>query len=312
MRYACVMEFRNRSSFSIVCALAALLLGLVAAGCNQDAPAALPPSGLVTLAPHLTETVFALGKGDEVRAIGNFDDWPPEALTRPRAGGYLDPDLEKITLLRPALLIVPGQHPKVSEFARLQGIRVLNVHMDSLATIDAGIEAIGAALSVPEVASQLVARLAGQREAVRAAVADLPRPRVLIITQRQSHDLNTLYTAGSSSFVSEIVALAGGDNLYADAPQPYLEASKETIVLRAPEVILEFHCGEKLDDAAQAAYRTDWQALSGLPAVAQGRIHLVLESHGLRPGPRVMEIARLIALALHPGIEIPLGAIDPR
>lgn len=286
---------------------------LLPLGCgNLETKTSPLASGLITLAPNLTETVFALGKGDDVRAIGNFDDWPPEALTRPRAGGYLDPDLEKITLLRPALLIVPGQHPKVSQFAKLQGIQVLNVHMDSFETIDAGIRSIGTALEATGRAEQLVAQLAGQREAVRAAVADLPRPKVLIITQRQAHDLSTLYTTGGTSFVSEVVALAGGDNIYADSSQAYFEASKETVVVRAPDVIVEFHCGESLDEAAQATYKADWQALSGLPAVVQGRIHLVLEPYGLRPGPRIVAIARKIALALHPGIEIPLGAIDPR
>ena len=293
----------------------ALLCGtLFALSACENAPRgeATAPKGIITLAPHLTETVFALGKGTEISAIGKFDDWPPAALALPRAGGYLDPDLEKITLLHPALLIVPGQHPKVSEFARLQGIQVLNVHMDSFETIDAGIRTIGSALAAQGPAEQLVGQIAGQREAVRAAVAGLPRLKVLIVTQRQTHDLNTLYTTGGGSFVSEVVALAGGDNIYEDSKLAYLEASKETIAVRAPDVILEFHCGEVLDEVAQATYKADWQALSGLPAVVQGRIHLVLEPHGLRPGPRIMEIARRIALALHPGAEIPLGAVDPR
>lgn len=291
--------------------LLAALAGALA-GCAPEGGAQAPPKGIVSLAPNLTETIYALGGGDRVVAVGNFDDWPPEIALKPRAGGYLDPDFEKITLLNPELLVVPGQHPKVSEFGKLRGLRVLNVHMDSIETIEAGIRTIGSALGATPAAEALVGRLAAQRAAVAEAVAGLPRPRVLIITQRPAHDLNTLYTAGSSSFVSEMVTLAGGENLYADQAQPYFEASKETIVARAPEVILEFHCGEQLDDAAQAAYRADWQALSGLPAVQTGRIHLVLEPHGLRPGPRVVEIARLIALALHPGLELPLGSHDPR
>lgn len=295
-----------RPTFSA--ALSALLvLGL--AGCAPaPAPPAALPKGIISLAPNLTETIYALGSGDQVIAVGNFDDWPPEIAGKPRAGGYLDPDLEKITRLNPALLVVPGQHPKVSEFAKLRGLTLLNVHMDNIATIDAGIRTIGEALGASERAEAIIATLAAERGAVRDAVAAFPRPKVLIVTQRQAHDLNTLYSSGVTSFVSEMVALAGGDNIYADSDQPYFEASKETVVVRAPDVILEFHCGEKLDDAAQAAYIADWQALSGLPAVQQGRIHLVLEPHGLRPGPRVVEIARLIARMLHPGVDLPLGS----
>lgn len=285
-----------------------VLLWLGMSGCSPTASMpSTPPKGIISLAPNLTETIYALGGGDRVIAVGNYDDWPPEIAAKPRAGGYLDPDLEKITRLNPELLVVPGQHPKVTEFAKLRGLRVLNVHMDNIETIDAGIRTLGEALGEGPRAEALVAQLKGQRKAVQEAVAGLPRPKVLIITQRQAHDLNTLYTSGGTSFVSEMVTLAGGDNIFADSAQTYFEASKETIVVRAPDVILEFHCGEKLDDTAQAAYRADWQALSGLPAVQQGRIHLVLASHGLRPGPRVVEIARLIALMLHPGVDLPLG-----
>lgn len=290
----------HRGVRSLLAAALALLAGC--SGGTRPLPAV--PAGVVSLAPHLTETIYALGQGAQVIAVGDFDDWPPEVLAKPKAGGYLDPNLEKITLLNPALLIVPGQHPKVSEFAKLHGLRVLNVHMDSFKTIDDGIATIGDALGAQAAAQALVARLEGQREAVRAAVAGLPRPKVLIITQRASHDLNTLYSAGGGSFVSEITALAGGENIFADVSQSYFEASKENVVARAPEVILEFHCGEALDETAQAAYRADWQALSGLPAVQQGRIHLVLEAHGLRPGPRIVEIAQLLAMALHPGLDI--------
>jgi iron complex transport system substrate-binding protein len=289
--------------------LAAVVLLMALSACSPSSIApSHSPKGIISLAPNLTETIYSLGGGDRVIAVGNFDDWPPEILTKPRAGGYLDPDLEKITLLNPELLVVPGQHPKVSEFAKLRGIQVLNVHMDSIATIDAGLRTIGEALGASARAEALVAQLQAQRAVVEKAVEGLPRPKVLIITQRQAHDLNTLYSSGGTSFVSEMVTLAGGENIYADTAQTYFEASKETVVVRAPDVILEFHCGEKLDETAQAAYRTDWKALSGLPAVQQGRIHLILEAHGLRPGPRVVEIARLIALMLHPGVDLALGS----
>lgn len=280
------------------------VLCVLPVGCSGPGASAPAAAGIVSLAPNLTETVYALGAGPQVLAVGKFDDWPPEVLAKPKAGGYLDPDLEKITLLNPALIIVPGQHPKVTEFAKLRGLRVLNVNMDSFATIDAGIRTIGAAVAAEAAAEELVARLDGQRAAVAAAVAGLPRPKVLLITQRQSHDLDTLYSAGGPSFVSEITALAGGENIFADQPQNYFEASKESVVLRAPDVIVEFHCGEKLDDAALAQYRADWQALATLPAVQQGRIEMILEPHGLRPGPRIIEIARRLAEALHPGVQI--------
>ncbi len=265
----------------------------------------MPRKGIVTMAPHLTETVFALGQGSRVIAVGSFDDYPPETAALPRVGGYLDPNLEKISTLSPELLIVPGRNRKVTEYAEMKGLPLLNVNMDSLASIEAGIETIGKALNCAPEADALRARIRNELDAVRNAVKGLPRPKVLIITTRPDHTLNSLYTANRTSFVSELVDCAGGENVYADGPSNYFTASKETIVVRAPDVILEFHAGENLDESEQAKFTDDWRQLPSLPAVRNGRVHLIHESHALRPGPRVGEIARILARHIHPEATIP-------
>lgn len=279
------------------------LLALLIACGNTAAPPAR--QGIITLAPHLTETVFALGQGGRVVAVGSYDDYPPEIAALPKAGGYVDPDLEKIAVLNPELVIVPGRHPKVTEFATIKGIPLLSVNMDSLDGIDRGIADIGQALDCRREADALRARILGELDAVRAAVAGRSRPKVLIITMRHDHTLNTLYTAHGGSFVSELVDAAGGGNIYADAVTSYPEASKETVVVKAPDVILEFHAGEILDEAERERFAGDWRQLPSLPAVQNGRVHIVTEPHAMRPGPRIGEMARLIARLLHPDVGIP-------
>jgi iron complex transport system substrate-binding protein len=260
--------------------------------------------GIITMGPHITETVFALGQGSRVIAVGAFDDYPLEVIDMEKAGGYLNPDLEKITTLSPELLIVAGQQPQLAEYARVNRIDVLSVSMDSLETIGQGIEQIGAALRCERKAERLKQSIEQDLDHVRAAVKDLPRPKVLILTGRQTHDLNSLNTAGGASFVSELVDIAGGENIYQDALQAYFEASKETVVMAAPEVILEFHCGEGLTQSQLDAYFRDWHALGTLPAVKCGRVYFITDSHGLRPGPRVAEIARKLAGLLHPEVQL--------
>jgi iron complex transport system substrate-binding protein len=279
-----------------------LLFGLLLlAACGSTAPGVAPPrDGIVSMAPNLTETIFALGQGHRVIAVGDYDDYPPEIATLPRAGGYLDPDLEKITMLAPGLMILPGRHQQVTEYARLNRLQVLNVDMDSLQSIDAGIATLGEALGANDAARALRERMRADAEAVRAAVAGLPRPRVLIITWRQPRDMSQLYTAGGDAFISEIVDLAGGENLYAGEAQRYFEASKETIVVAAPEVVLEFHAGAHLRPEEIAALQAEWQVFASLPAVRTGRVHIITESHALRPGPRLIEIAWMLAGLLHP------------
>jgi iron complex transport system substrate-binding protein len=279
-------------------ALCALLL-LVACGHTPSSER----TGVVTMAPHLTETVFALGKGGEVVARGKFCDYPPEVLGLPDVGGYIDPNRERIALLRPRLVLLPGKHPIMAEFAAQQGIDVLNVHMDSLSSISEGFLQIGVALDCEDAATALARNFIDEIAALCARVGERPPVRVLIITSRTTHDLDALHTVGSDSFLHEMVAAAGGENIYADTSTPYFEASKETVVLRAPEAIVEFHAGERLGPEDEDSFRADWEALATVPAVRDARIYLLTEAHATRPGPRVPEIARRIATLLHPEIE---------
>lgn len=256
------------------------------------------------MGPHITETVFALGHGGRLIAVGSFDDYPAEAAALPKVGGYINPDLERIGMLNPELLIAAGKSRAITEFAQMKDIPILNIEMDSLATIESGTAEIGRALNAEPQADALRQKINRELDAVRDAVAGKPRPKLLIITMREQHTLNTLYTVSGKSFVSELVEIAGGDNIYKDAPTAYLEASKETVVLNAPEVVLEFHAGEKLDEAEVARFIADWRQLPSLPAVQQGRVYIVTIPYAIRPGPRVGQVARDIARLLHPEVSL--------
>lgn len=280
----------------------------VALGCRpqKDGEANLSPDTspepqrIISFAPNITETVFALGCGDRLVGVTDFCDYPPEVASIKRVGGHINPDLESVAMLKPDLIFVQGLHEKVATFAEQNHISVVRVNMDTLDTIDEGIRIIGDTLHRKEQADQLRSRIRSELDVLRKETERLPKLRVLVITTRLTHDLNNLYTLGGASFISELLEVAGGENIFREANQAYLEASKESVVARAPEVIIEFHAGEKLSEEDQQRFREDWQMLASLPAVQQNRIYLVLESHGLRPGPRVAEIARIMARYLHP------------
>lgn len=262
-------------------------------------------SGIVSMAPNITETIFALGEGDRVVGVSEFDDYPPEVRALPKLGGYLDPDLEAITMLSPEMIIVPGRHEQVTRFGELQGISVLNIHMDNFETIFRGIETIGITLHVPSRADDLCESIRADLDAIRAAVAPFERRKVLIVLGRERGDLTNLQTVGGSSFLSEIVDVAGGDNIYKDADKPYLEASKETIVLSKPDAILEIHAGKTYTTNQQQAFYNDWRYLNSVPAVQSGSIYFVTASHAMRPGPRIADVAKIVARRLHFLAELP-------
>ncbi|NUM56244.1 MAG: ABC transporter substrate-binding protein [Candidatus Hydrogenedentes bacterium] len=282
--------------------LALFLLQAVASlGCDSSGSSrASARKGIITFGPNITETVFALGQGDRIVGVTDFCDYPPEAKSIQRVGGYLDPDLETITALAPELIILPGKMEKLAALAQQNGYRILNAHMDDVKSIHESVRAIGDALDCAQQAEALCARIDADLDAVRKSTRGKPRPKVLLINTRQSHDLNNLFTVGRLSFMSELTDIAGGDNIFNDADNPYFEASKESVVARAPDVIVEFHAGENLSPEEQARYIADWDELSTVPAVQNGRVHLFLESYGLRPGPRVGLIAKQLSEMLHP------------
>lgn len=281
----------------------ALLLGLVA-GCT--APPPVPPEtvvaegGIIAFGPSLTETVFALGHGARVVGMSSFVTHPPEALDRPAVGGMIDPNLERIAALRPAIVLLSGRVPLIEDLGRRTGFVVYDATMDSLAQMEATLPRIGRALGDEAAGHALWQRIASELEAVRAHTAGRPRPSVLLVLSRPGGDLTQVFTAGTASFLHELLVIAGGENLFADATQPYFEASKERIVARAPEVILEFQPGAALEAAATARLVRDWDAMPTLPAVREGRIHVLTEDYLLIPGPRVPQTAQRLAEVLHP------------
>lgn len=290
-----------RPSLCLPTSLILLLAAFGLCGCGLGGGG----NGIVSLAPNITETIVALGEGDRIIGVSSFDDYPPEIRDLPSVGGYIDPDLEAITKLSPAMIIVPGRHAQVTQFAEQQGISVLNVHMDNLKTIYQGIETIGMSLQVPAAAKELCATIQTDLDAIREAVAPFERRKVLIVLGRERGDLSNLQTVGGTSFISEIVEAAGGDNIYKDAKDPYLEASKETIVLSAPDAILEIHAGKSYTKNQEQALFNDWRHLNTVPAVQNGSIYFVLESHAMRPGPRIAEITKIVARKLHFLAELP-------
>ncbi len=286
-------------------ALVAVITAVGLAGCRQRpaTDSALESekttfTRIIPMAPNLVETVFALGAGDKVVAVTDFTIYPPEALDLPRIGGTFNANLEKITRLQPDLVIIQGEHDQVARLCQARGIRLLRVRMDSIATIRNGIRQIGAVLDRREAALQLVEEIDRDLAALAAGPGQ-PRRPVALVMGHTPGGLRGMTTFGPESFLTELVELAGGRNVVAGDGSAYPPLSLEALAARGPEVILEFRPAESLDDAQRARLLADWSALPGVPAAASGRIRFITAPELLIPGPRVADIVRRLAAAIH-------------
>ncbi len=296
-------------AFSLL-AVGAVFIHLARASADRQdapAPAAVPskaPSRVITMAPSITEVAFALGQGRRVVGVSDFCDFPPEAGSLPRVGGFVNPNLERITALSPDLVILQGVAERTARFCRDRGIPVLFVDMDSIPTIFAGIRSMAARLECPDRAETLVREIQADLDRVRKSIAGKKRRPVFICIGREPGGVASLYTTGRNSFVSQLVEAAGGDNVFSDVLTPYPEASKESLLARAPEVILEIRLGRVQGPEEVARLREEWRVLKGIPAVDHGEVHILTDAFLLIPGPRVGLATQKFAEVLH-GKETP-------
>ncbi len=271
-------------------ALALAIAGV--AGCSPAAPApAGVPRRVVSLAPSTTEVVYALGAGDRLVGVCAQCDQPPEAAAVPRVGGYLSPSVEAVVGTRPELVIAvpsPGNREAVRALERV-GVRVLVVQDRTLADLWASIHEVAGALGIPDAGERLTAGLRARLAAVEASVRGLPRRRVLVVVGH-----NPLVTVGSGTLQDELVALAGGVNVVADAGTMWPTVTLELVVARAPEIIVDAAMGTEVAGSALFA------GLTTVPAVRDGRIVVLRDDAFLRAGPRVPRAAAALAAAIHP------------
>lgn len=259
-----------------------------------------PARRVVAFAPSIVESLFAIGAGHRVVGVGKWCFFPPEAKERPRVGGEVDPSFERLLALKTDLVIVQGKAEKVREFCARQGIRVLAVHMNSAETIYAGLRRIGQAVGMAAEADRLAARIRTELAAVASRVAGRPRPKVFLCMGHRAGSLRGLASTSGRTFLSQILGIGGGENVFADLEQDYPSISKEALGTRSPQVILDLHPGEDLSPASRKQLLDDWTRMGSLRAVAAGRIHILTDDFLLLPGPRVAQAAARIAEALHP------------
>jgi iron complex transport system substrate-binding protein len=258
------------------------------------------PQRIVTIAPNSAEVICALGACDSIVGVSKFCVYPPELQSRPRVGGLFDPDLEKIIALRPDLIVLRGRSESVERLAAERGIAIHHDKTERLRDVETCILELGRRLGREKQADRLVATFRRRIDAVRKRVAGKPRPRVLLTISRQPDRLANLMTTGKGTFLDEMLAITGGANVFGHLDMAYPQVSREGIVARRPEVIIELMPEVKLTDALKRQMLEQWKTLGSIPAVADSRILFVTDDNALIPSPRYVEIIEKVSRIMHP------------
>jgi iron complex transport system substrate-binding protein len=255
------------------------------------------PARIVSLAPNITEILFALGLGPNIAGATRFCDYPPEARTLPRIGGLVDPNIEIIQSLRPDLVIAFRGNP-LRVLERLSDLSLPVFILDignGLDTLYPLIERIGRVTRREREALALAASLRAREKAVETALgAVASRPRVFVFLYGQG-----LWTCGGQSYLNDLIVRAGAVNIAAPLPKKWALYSRERIVRDDPDAV--FVLAKSPDDFEKArAWLAGEARLGTIAAVASGRVFLLDENAASRFGPRLVEVLAAMARALHP------------
>jgi iron complex transport system substrate-binding protein len=260
---------------------------------GQSTPArAWPGQRIVSLAPSVTETLFAVGAGPEVVGVSQYCDYPPEVLKLPKVGSFLTPDLEAIVGLRPGLIVGLETSANEREIRALQrmGYRVVLTNDDSLAGIEDGIKIIGERTGHVGQALELLNSLRARAREVQQRLRGVPPRRVLVVV---GHD--PLVAVGGG-YLDELLRMADCVNIAAGLGVQWPRVGLEYVIATAPDIILDGQMGS--DQATPSGF---WSRYSTIPAVSNHRVYGYDEAV-LHPGPRVGQTLMFLAALTHPEV----------
>ncbi|GAA4501619.1 cobalamin-binding protein [Pseudaeromonas paramecii] len=254
-------------------------------------PLPAAPQRIVSLTPHLTEQLFAIGAGAQLVAVDEASDWPAQTAQLPKVANFQSINLERLLALKPDLVVLwaSGSERQVAQLQALQ-IPTLTVQSEHLADLPANLRQLGQATGHPDRADALAQQLTQQLNALRQQYQQQPPVRLLF--QLWTPPLTTV---AKGSWIQEAIELCGGDNPFADSPTPYPQINQEAVLQADPVLILT------PQDASQLAI---WQPWPNLAAVRRHQLVRINPDRLQRLTPRTLdgirELCQVIADARAP------------
>ncbi len=283
----------------LLCLLVGALLIIYGSQKQKENKVSAPkknPERIVSLAPDITEILFALGLGDKIIAVSSDSDYPPRAADKIKVGTFMKPSTEAIIAMKPDLVITQwfAEQKSVADTLEQLGYKVLVLRMEKFSELPEAIKKIGTAAGVQEKAEQLSNTIDSKINELKAKYANKEKIKVLWVIDKES-----MRVAGRNTFLNEMLEAAGGQNVIGNTLQQYPSISSEEILSCGAEVIIQSAMSIANIELQQKQAEAFWSKYQNLPAVKNKRIYVIYSDALLRLGPRVPEGIEIIAKCLY-------------
>jgi len=249
---------------------------------------------IVSLAPSITEILFALGLNEEIAAVTDFCDYPEAVLNKPRIGGFVNPSIEKIVSLKPDLIIGARDGNRLETIHALKDLG-FSVHLINPKSFNGALKAIhhiGEMVGREEGSRKILANMILKKEDIVKRIKSFPKPKVFF-----QIGYVPIITVGKGTLADDLISLAGGNSISRDESVSYPLYSVETIISKGPEIIIVSSMGSKKNHLDLVK---KWQNWTSIPAVKRNAVYLVDSNLVDRPTPRIVEGLEALAKMIHP------------
>jgi iron complex transport system substrate-binding protein len=253
-----------------------------------------PPKRIVSLAPNITEILFSLGLDEQIVGVSIHCNFPEKAKTKVQVGSYISLDFERVVSLKPDLIIATGAGNTRDMVERLEklGFPAYVIFPRNFDDVVQSIRHLSQVVDREREGRELIQGMERRRKRVVDLTQELRRPKVFL----QIGDA-PIVTVGRNSFGDDLIRLAGGENVAGKEREMYPRWGMEEILRRSPEVILISSMNPRGD---YAKVIQEWSRWTVIPAIKNGRIHLIDSDLIDRPSPRLIDGLEEIARLLHP------------
>lgn len=254
------------------------------------------PKRIISLAPSVTEILFALGLQEEIAGVTDFCDYPEAALNKPKIGGFINPSIEKIVSLKPDLIIGTREGNRMETIHRLSGLgfSVFLIDSKSFDGVIRTIGNIGEIVGRQNESRRITRDMMARKEYVLAHTRSLPKPKVFFQV-----GYAPIITVGRGTTADDLIRLAGGKSISEHESLNYPIYSIETILSKAPVIIIMSSMGSKID--CLNLVKT-WQNWKSIPAVKMNAIYVIDSNLVDRPTPRIVKGLETLVRIIHPEI----------